>query len=130
MGPRNLKKKNLLKRIEEAKKYFFTEKYKTCISLASMLLEQNKLTACEEVLTKLPTKDILLESLVSKLKGKSVYKTLKQIHENKNMNPLVKIKGLSSLITHCSIECQNGKKEYGVLFPPLLEKLNELISEL
>lgn len=130
MGPRNLKKKKLLNRIEEAKKYFSSEKYDTCISLASRFLEQNSLNACENTLNKLPTKDLLLESLVTKLKGKSVYKTLKQIHENKDMDNLTKVKGLSSLITHCIIEMQSGSKEFGFLLPILLEKESELINEL
>jgi len=124
------KKKKLQKRVEEAKKYFFNEKYSTCISLAENNLEQDNLESCEALLNKLPTIDLLLESLISKLKGKSVYKTLKRIHENKEEDNYTKLKGLSSLITHCIIEVQSGNKEYGVLLPILVEKEKELINEI
>lgn len=127
MGPRNLKKKKLQNRLEESKKFFVGEKYKTCISLASMFLGQGNIGSCEETLNKLPSKDQLLERLVSKLKGKSVYKTLKQIHE-KDVDGLTKLKGISSLITHCVIEMQDGKREYGMLLPLLIEKEKDLVE--
>lgn len=133
MGPKYLHKvrrNKLQKRIEEAKKFFLGEKYSTCISLASMYLEQSSYSICEETLNRLPTLDSLLESLVAKLKGKSVYKTLKQIHEKKDLDILTKVKGVSSLVTHCVIEMQNGNMEYGILLPTLAEKQKRLISEM
>ena len=79
------------------------------------------------MLDRLPTRDQLFESLLTKLKGKSVYKTLRQIHEKTEVSDLTKLKGISSLITHCIIEIEGGRKEFGMLLPTLLEKLSELI---
>jgi hypothetical protein len=123
-------KENLQIRLTEAGIFFTGEKYKTSLSLASHLFEQNRLAACKVILDNLPTKDELLETLVAKLKGKSIYKTLRRIHENKDVDSLTKVKGLSSLVTHCVIEMQAGGTEYGMLLPILLEKEEELISEL
>ena len=123
-------KHKLQNRLTEAEVFFVGEKYKTSLSLASHLLEQGQLGACKDILDKLPTKDELLETLVVKLKGKSIYKTLWRIHENKDVDSLTKVKGLSSLVTHCVIEIQAGGTEYGMLLPILLEKEEELISEL
>lgn len=130
MGPKNLRTKKLQNKIDEARKYFPGEKHKTSLSLASRLLEQKNLIGCEEILNKFPTRDQLFESLVAKLKGKSIYRTLKQIHENKEIDALTKIKGVSSLMTHCIIEMQSGNLEYGMLLPVLLEKESELIFSL
>lgn len=126
----NQRIKKLQDRLDEAKKYFSGERYRTALSLASELLEQKNLVGCKEILGRFPNKDQLFESLVAKLKGKSVYKTLEQIHENKEIDTLTKIKGISSLITHCVIEMKNGSAEYGMLLPVLLEKENELIFSL
>jgi len=127
MGPRNKKKIHLRNRIEESKRYFATDQYQTVLSLAESFLSQGNLVSCSNMLDRLPTKDQLLESLVAKLKGKSVYKTLRQIHEKDGVSPLIKIKGISSLLTHCIIEMESGRKEYGILLPILLEKQSELI---
>ena len=127
MGLRNKKKIHLRNRIEESKRYFSTDQYQTVLSLAESFLSQGNLLSCSNMLDRLPTKDHLLESLVAKLKGKSVYKTLRQIHEKDDVSPLTKIKGLSSLITHTIIEMEAGRKEYGILLPILLEKQSELI---
>ena len=120
-------KNNLRNRIEEAKRYFSTDRYQTVISLAESFLSSNNLISCSNMLDRLPTRDQLFESLLTKLKGKSVYKTLRQIHEKTEVSDLTKLKGISSLITHCIIEIEGGRKEFGMLLPTLLEKLSELI---
>jgi len=122
--------KTLQKRLIEARRFFSSDKYKTVLSLASLYLDQDRPEACKEQLDRLPTKDDLLERLVKKLEGKSVYKTLRQIHENKGVDTLTKMKGLSSLVTHCIIEMQSSGTEYGFLLPSLLEKEQELLLEL
>jgi len=119
----------LRRKLNESKNFFTKDKYKTCISLAEMLFEQNNLKASKEILDKLPTKDILLEQLISKLKGKSVYKTLKKINE-KNADVFTKFKGTSSLITHCIIEMEKGNREFGILLPSLVDKEKELLKSL
>ena len=126
------KKKTLLRnKLDEAKKYFSnSEKYKTSLSLASNLFEQSNLEACRDILDKLPTRDSLLKTLVSKLEGKSIYRTLKKIHEDKEVDTLMKAKGISSLITHVLIEMESGNSEFSILLPQLLEKENELLYQL
>jgi hypothetical protein len=126
----SVKKRKLRERLDQCSKYFSGEKYATLLSLSSMFLEQNNLVMCEETLDKLPTMEKLLETLITKLKGKSVYKTLKKLHEGKEQDPLLALKGVSSLITHCCIELEHGQKEFGILLPSLLEKQSQLIFDL
>ena len=123
-------KEELLDLLIISEKYFTGEKYQTLVSLARRMFETKNLSASEEVLLSLPTSDQLLTELVSKLKGKSIYRTLKKIHENKEVSTLVKLKGLSSLITHTIIEMESGRSEFGMLLPMLLEKENELLYDL
>lgn len=130
MGPKKLRTQNLRNRLEECKKYFPDLKYRTLLSLAESYLDHGRFSSCENMLNHLPTKEDLLESLVAKLKGKSVHKTLKQMCEGKNTPPLTCLKGFSSLLTHCVIEMESGHPEYGILLPMLLEKQNELVYSL
>jgi hypothetical protein len=123
-------KEQLANLLKEAKKYFTSEKYTTLVSLADNLLAQGNLDGCKEMLDRLPTRDMLLESLVAKLKGKSVYKTLEQIHESKDISVATKLKGLSSLVTHALIEIEKGNVEYKILLPALLETESQLIKNL
>lgn len=124
-----MQKEELKKTLEEAKRFFTRERFSTSLSLASLLLEQGNFTACEDILSRLPTRDVLFKELVAKLKGKSIFRTLKKIHESE-VDSLTKVKGLSSLVTHCIIEMQAGSPEYGMLLPDLLHGQRELISEL
>ena len=123
-------KKKLQERLALVEKYYTGDKYRTTVSLASHQLSQNNLKACRALLERLPGEDQLLGSLVAKLKGKSIHKTLKKIHEDKNVDTLTKIKGLSSLITHCIIEIQGGAPEFGILLPKLVEREASLIGDL
>jgi len=117
----------LLNRLLEAEKYFTQKKYVEIVELAKELFERGQFDLCEKQLSKLPSSGELLEKLVKKLKGKSVYRTLKQIQEGKVGNDLYTAKGLSSLLTHALIEIEHGNNEYKVLVPIMIEKLNEII---
>jgi len=70
-----------------------------------------------------------LQTLVQKLKGKSVYVNLKQIAEGKCKDPVREVIGISSLLTHSLIEMQKNK-EYKLLVANLYEKLGSLIYNL
>ena len=74
-----------------------------------------------------PTQDVLMSKLVEKLKGKSVYKTLKSISEGKVDNTSTSLKGLFSLGTHIAIEVESGNKEYGMLLPLLHERIGKIV---
>ncbi len=117
----------LLNRLSEAEKHFTKKKYLGIVKLTAQLYEAGQFRLCEEQLDKLPTKAELLEQLVNKLKGKSVAKTLKLMQEGRTENSLTTAKGLSSLLTHIIIECENGNSEYKILIPNIIEKLNEII---
>ena len=115
-------------KIRKAEKYFTAKEYTAIVELARELFERGQFDLCEKELKKLPTDAKLLGKLVEKLKGKSVYKTLKLIQEGKAVeNSLTTAKGLSSLLTHIIIEVELGNNEYKVLVPSIIEKLNEII---
>jgi len=123
-------KEELLGLLVVSEKYFTGEKYRTLVALARRMYETKRFVPLEEALLSLPNSDELLTELVSKLKGKSIYRTLKKIHENKEEGTLIKLKGLSSLITHTIIEMESGRSEFAMLLPVLLEKENELLYDL
>jgi len=120
----------LLARLVIAEKYFTREKYRTQVALARERFTSDRLPACEAIVERLPTADSLLVELIGRLKGKSIYRTLKEMHKNSEVRALIKLKGFSSLITHTVIEMEKGNTEYGLLLPMLLEKEQELLYEL
>jgi len=122
-------KKKLLTRLLEVEKYFTQEKYSKIVKTSRRLFEQGSFNLCEEELEELPSNAKLLANLVGKLKGKSVYKTLKRIQEGEGKieSGLVTVKALSSLLTHIIIECEQGNSEYKILVPSVTEKLNEVV---
>jgi hypothetical protein len=115
-------KDQLLNRIVIAEKYFIRDKFQTQVALARQKFITDSFKACEVIVNNFPTKETLLSELMEKLKGKSIFRTLKKLHENKDVGALIKLKGFSSLITHTIIEMEQGKTEYGLLLPMLLEK--------
>jgi hypothetical protein len=123
------KRLELFDKLVMAEKYF-TRKYADTVELAKELFERNQLDLCEKQLNRLPSSGDLLEKLVSKLKDKHLYKTLRKIEEGKVGNDLLTLKGLLSLGTHIVIECEHGNDEYRILLPNLLEKISEMIYTL
>lgn len=82
-----------------------------------------------EILEKSASKKEQLDILLSKLKGKSVYKNLKDIAEGKCKNKYREVIGVSSLLTHSLIEKEKGNN-YNLLITVLYEKLGNLIYDL
>ena len=69
-----------------------------------------------------------LKSLVEKLQGKPVHKTLKRLSES-NATNLESLKGLFSLGTHTIIEMEKGGKEYAIILPLIHEKIGQFLAE-
>lgn len=122
---------DLLSRISNAQKYM-GDKLMATVEEAVRCYNKGDYREAERLLGILPTPERLLDSLVEKLNkhGKAVYRTLKQMKESKAKDPVVTLKGLSSLMTHVIIEMEHGNKEYGMLLPILAEKQAELIYNL
>ena len=123
-------KNQLLNRLVVAEKHFTGEQFQTVVSLARKSFDGGNFKACEEMVTRLPTVESLLAALIHKLEGKSIYRTLEKIHKNEAVDPFMKLKGLSSLITHTVIEMEKGGVEYGLILPSLMEKAQALLYEL
>ena len=120
----------LTSRLLLAEKWFTGTRYHNVLYAAQVFYLSDHLELCEEELNKFPSFEQLLEKLVSKLKGKSVYKTIMRIQEGSAANDYTTLKGLSSLLTHVTIEMEKGNKEYGILLPTLLEKISDLVYKL
>jgi len=116
----------LLDRFAAAKRYYSNSGYSELLEQIEKLLGSNHFEATM-LLNKLPSKEELLKTLVESLKGKSVYKTLKKISENKVESPAEMLKGLFSLGTHISIEVDKGHGEYKALYPVVYEKIGKIL---
>jgi hypothetical protein len=118
------------------KQLFILNKYFTSKTYFSLLQETNQAYLCndfkrlDELMEQFPTEHQLLGMLVEKLKGKSVYITLKKITEGKVKNQAALAKGLSSLLTHTLVEVEQGNSEYKLLMEDLVKKLNVELKKL
>lgn len=105
---------------------YLPNKYSSSINEAYNLLNNGSLNEASRVLEKLPTVETLMEELVERLKGKSVYKTVKLIISEQKVDDVFLAKGLSSLITHAIIE-MNSRPEYLSIVKVLVERLNSVV---
>ncbi|MHA1883065.1 MAG: hypothetical protein ACTSUO_08475 [Candidatus Thorarchaeota archaeon] len=121
-----MKKGVLLEKLLLFERYYKGSKYEAGVMLASSYYEQGLYKLCEKELEKLPSQEQLLKKLIEKLKGKSVYKTLKRLWSGKIDDSVTTLKGLSSLLTHTLIEVEKRNTEYRILVPLIIEKVNEL----
>ena len=108
---------------------FFSSSHRDVVEQATQSFLRGDFTESKGFLSTLPSQEELLASLLEKLKGKSVYKTLQQIMAGKCKEKSTTIKGLFSLGTHIAIECEQGHAEYGLLYEYVYEKLGELLYE-
>jgi len=116
----------LADRLAEAERFFSNSEYSQLISQCQSLLAQRNCKELEEKLDQFPSKEFLYSNLVEKLKGKSVFRTLKKITEKKSLDRSTCLKGLFSLGTHIIIESEKNS-EYGILLPDIYEKIGELL---
>jgi len=115
----------IIDRLLRAEKYFGDSSYEHIVREAKIKYHNDCFAECENILDKFPTEKQLLEKLMNKLKGKSVYTTLKGIQEGKIKDNYTKLKGLSSMLTHVIIETKVNP-EYKILIPFVVNKINEL----
>ena len=118
-------KAEVLNKLLVAEKYFTDTKYSKIVLNAIRLYNIRSFRTCDEMLNKLPTEKDLLKALLEKLKGKSVFKTLKKIQESKQLTSFTELKGLTSLLTHILIECEKSS-EYKMLVPSILQEINKV----
>jgi len=100
--------------------------YQTLVEQASKAYIAGDYKLIDEIEKQLPTEYQLLETLVEKLKKKSVYSNLKKIIKGESVDKAQHAIALSSLLTHCLIEMKD-KLEYKVLAKSLYNKLMGLI---
>lgn len=112
-----------------AEKYFSTPRYASKVKEARYLFLLNRHVEAQDILNGLPTKESLLKSLVERLKGKSVYKTLRKILNGDTLERYTALKGLLSLGVHTVIECEKGRDEYMLLLVDIYEKIGALMYD-
>lgn len=81
-------------------------------------------------LAQIPSCECLLEQLLEKLKGKSVYTTLRLMESGKCVNPYTALKGLLSLATHTCIELEKGNAPYALLLKRIHERIGSALLKL
>jgi len=118
--------RSLLPQIREAERYFSTTHTKEVRQIKDAYKKGNP-KLVRELLDKLPTKDDLLRTLFESLKGKPVHKTLVKFLKEEKLDRATELKGLFSLGTHITIECQKGNKCYEILLPYVYEKIGSVL---
>lgn len=123
-------KYNYVKQLFILNKYFTSNIYEKLLQETNQAYLKNDFKRLDELMEKFPTEQQLLGMLVEKLKGKSVYTTLRKILEGKVKNQAALSKGLSSLLTHTLVEIEQGNPEYKLLMEDLVKKLNVELRKL
>lgn len=117
-------------RISRAEKYFAGTKYGSKVMEAVKLYNQDKVKEANVIMDSLPTSETLMERLAPKLRGKSVYTTLKKIGRGKVESTAEVMKGLFSLGTHVCIEIEKGNLEYRMLLEDIYSRIGKDIFNL
>ena len=117
---------NYSKKLLELQRQFEGTKYESLLEKYLAAYRLNNVSYMEEIVNKFPTEIQLLETLVEKLRGKSVFSNLKKIIRGESVDVVNHAIGISSLITHVLIECKQNS-EYKVLLQDLYVKLGKLI---
>ncbi len=117
---------DIIDRIDIARKYY-SDSYLDTVEELNAAVRTGDESLVESILNKFPTVDTLLDKLIAKLENKSVYKTFNRIIKDPNQSKYEYIKCFSSLITHASIECEAGNKEYELVIQDLYEKLGKVV---
>jgi len=114
-------------RLLEAEQAFQGTKYDSVVNEASQLYGVGKFSACLEKLEELPTEAQLLKDLIEKLKGKSVYKTLKRLANGHGCGGITEAVATTSLLTHILLEIKAGNLEYRKLALSTLERVTDKV---
>lgn len=120
----------LIRKLATAENYFSASKeFRGIVHEARRLYDLHRYDQCSKELSKLPDENALIGQLIERLRGKSVYKTLKRMIEDKDVDPMIRAKGLSSLLTHVIIE-MDKRPEYSLVARAVIERLNSVIYDL
>lgn len=122
--------KNYSNMILRITREYIGTKYEPLVDEATAAYVSGDYQKIDEVAKKLPDDIYLLETLVEKLKGKSVYTNLQLLLEGKETSTEQAVISTASLITHVAIDLKEGNKEYRRLLPSLYAKLGVLINKL
>lgn len=117
----------LLENLYFAEKFFGGTKYGSIVEKAKKQFDLNESANVKKTLSRLPSDTELLQLLIEKLKGKSVYTTLKRL--GSNSSKIKEAKALSSLLTHAVISLEQGETEFTKLLPLLLSKVNDKVYQ-
>jgi hypothetical protein len=117
----------LLNRLSQAELDFRGSKYQKRVEEALDCYQRGAYARVGQILSRLPSSERLLESLVLKLKGKSVHKTLVRLAKGKTSSVHESLKGLFSLGTHISIELEQGNLEYKVLAKDVHSRIGKIL---
>lgn len=113
------------KRLLELSKKFRNTNYQFLLDEATQAYLKEDEDAFKLVESRFPGEAELLEKLVEKLEGKSVYTNLKKILKNESVSLEDQKIALSSLFTHAVIETRKNP-EYRILEGFILNKINKL----
>ena len=114
-------------RLTEASKKFSKTKFNKEINKATLAFLSENYDEMNKIIDGLPTEPELLESLLEKLKGKSIEKGIRKALKETS-TPIEKGKALLSLMTHILIECVNNN-EYKCLLPDIYKRLEPVVRD-
>ena len=117
---------SLAERLDAAERYYGAlNGYSQKLAEARLDFNTGQYRHCEKLLSEFPTTETLLVELIGKLKGKSVYRTLKQINEGRSgLRKSTILKGLFSLCTHALIESET-RPEFEMVVHHLYERIGK-----
>jgi hypothetical protein len=113
-------------KLYKARMVFEGSKYEPVVEELTYAYSTNDSIAFDELLEKLPTNIQMLDSILEKVKHKSVFTTLKKTVAESVDDNAEKLIGVSSLMTRVAIECKENK-EFRALLPDLYNKMGDLI---
>jgi len=110
----------------ELRRQFDGTKYDNLVNeYINAFIKGNK-ESMDKVIGKFPTEVQLLETLLKKLKGKSVETNIRKVFRDEKINKVDTEIALSSFYTHICIEMKQGNTEYKNLKKDVLNKLNNI----
>jgi len=122
-------KKNYNKIVFDLSRRYSGTKYAKVVESAVTAYLGDDYDKFDELVNSLPDDLTLLEGLVTKLKGKSVYTNLRKLLEKKETSVEQELISTASLIVHAGIEMKENK-EFKCLLPDLYKKLGGIINKL
>jgi hypothetical protein len=116
-------------RLKEAKKLCEGTSCSYKVDEAYKAFDEKNYQQSLSILSSLPDYEKLFDSLIEKLKGKSVYSTLKLLESGKTDNSYTALKGMFSLCTHACIEMEkNSSSEYALLIEKIYKTIGTVLK--